>query len=67
MSSHHIIRDEQEPALLLMQTHHRWDLINQLLEWSPTLIVFEQAAEEVLSRGVKVDLLLSLRQIIGKL
>jgi len=66
MSSHHIIRDEQEPALVLMQTHHRWDLIDQLLEWSPTLIVFEEAAEEVLSRGVKVDLLLTTKPMSGE-
>lgn len=65
MSSHHIIRDEQEPALLLMQTHHRWDLIDQLLEWSPTLVVFEQVAEQVLSRGVKVDLILTTKNVEG--
>ena len=66
MSSHHIIRDEQEPALILMKTHHRWDLIDQLLEWSPTLIVFEEVAEEVLSRGVKVDLLLTTKPMSGQ-
>ena len=56
MSSHHIIRDEQEPALFIIDPNAcSLELIQQLLEWSPTLVVVESALEQVLAWGIKID------------
>lgn len=56
MSSHHIVKDEQEPALFIVEPEaSNLELIQQLLEWSPTLVVVEQALEKVLSWGIKID------------
>lgn len=65
MSSHHIVRDEQEPALIL----HRLEAFSEpnlhsLLEWSPTVIGCEPAIEKYTSLGHKLDVaLISLAQI----
>ena len=57
MSSHHIVREKQEPALYIQ---HFGDFdeerLGQLLEWSPTLLVATGAYEKVISLGLKVDL-----------
>lgn len=56
MSSHHIIRDKQEPALIIANGENcSMDLLEQLLEWSPTVIVLDGALERVISLGIKVD------------
>ncbi len=56
MSSHHIVRDEQEPALLI-DDPSALDIesVDQLLEWSPTVLVTQNALEEVLHWGIKID------------
>ncbi|MCY7356939.1 MAG: thiamine diphosphokinase [Rudanella sp.] len=59
MSSHHIVRDEQEPALLIANGEHCSDeLLGQLLEWSPVVVVLDRAIWRVLDLGIKVDVLL---------
>lgn len=56
MSSHHIIREKQEPALLIMNLDgFHPENLGQLLEWSPTVIVNEDVFEAVDSLGIKVD------------
>lgn len=56
MSSHHIIREKQEPALLIMNLDgFHPENLGQLLEWSPTVIVSEDVFEEVDSMGIKID------------
>jgi thiamine pyrophosphokinase len=56
MSSHHIIRDKQEPALIIANGEAcSVDILDQLLEWSPTVIVLDGALERVISLGIKVD------------
>jgi thiamine pyrophosphokinase len=56
MSSHHFVREDQEPALLIADAHTiDFDVVQQLLEWSPTVIVLERALEDVLAWGIKVD------------
>lgn len=56
MSSHHIVRDEQEPALLLLAPAAcPYEVIGQLLEWSPIVLTTEEALEEVLQMQIKVD------------
>lgn len=60
MSSHHIVRENQEPALLIAAADavpFAW--IEQLLEWSPTVMVLEPAVETVLSWGIKLDMVIS--------
>ena len=59
MSSHHIVRDEQEPALLIANgAACDPELLGQLLEWSPTVVVLDSAIWRVLDLDVKVDVLL---------
>jgi thiamine pyrophosphokinase len=58
MSSHHIIREKQEPALLVLGLDSFTDeLLGQLLEWSPTLMVTGDTAEQLNSLGIKFDVL----------
>lgn len=56
MSSHHIVREKQEPALYI---HHLGNFdeeyLGQLLEWSPTLLVAAGEYEKAISLGLKVD------------
>ncbi|RYC70916.1 MULTISPECIES: thiamine diphosphokinase [Spirosoma] len=59
MSSHHIVRDKQEPALLIANGEAcQPELLGQLLEWSPTVVVLDSAIWRVLDLGIKVDVLL---------
>ena len=59
MSSHHIVRDDQEPALIIANgAACNAELLGQLLEWSPLVIVLDSAIERVLELGIKVDVLL---------
>lgn len=59
MSSHHIVRDDQEPALIIANgAACSSELLGQLLEWSPLVIVLDAAIERVLDLGIKVDVLL---------
>ena len=59
MSSHHIVRDDQEPALIIANgLECNSELLGQLLEWSPYVIVLDSAIERVIELGIKVDVLL---------
>nr|WP_315145433.1 thiamine diphosphokinase [uncultured Flavobacterium sp.] len=59
MSSHHIVRDDQEPALIIANgASCKQELLGQLLEWSPLVIVLDSAMERVLELNIKVDVLL---------
>ncbi|KIC03003.1 thiamine pyrophosphokinase [Flavobacterium sp. JRM] len=59
MSSHHIVRDDQEPALIIANgAACNPELLGQLLEWSPLVIVLDSAIERVVKLGIKVDVLL---------
>jgi len=56
MSSHHIVRDNQEPALLVLQAGTvSFEIIEELLEWSPSIIVHESEIELFVFRGIKID------------
>ena len=60
MSSHHIVREKQEPALLILSLDNFGDEeLGQLLEWSPTLIVTVPVAEQLVVYGIKVDLIIA--------
>src|ERR1700761_1754046 len=56
MSSHHVVREKQEPALLVLGLDNfADDLLGQLLEWSPTVITAPQTAEQLNAFGIKID------------
>lgn len=60
MSSHHIVRDEQEPALLALNA--RWlgnETLASLLEWSPTIVVPANEVETLTSLGFKPDVVVA--------
>ena len=59
MSSHHIVRDDQEPALIIANGEScNMELLGQLLEWSPLVVVLDSAINRVLELGIKIDVLL---------
>ncbi len=59
MSSHHIVKDDQEPALIIANgASCSEELLGQLLEWSPIVIVLDSAMSRVMELGIKVDVLL---------
>lgn len=59
MSSHHIVRDDQEPALIIANgAACDKELLGQLLEWSPLVVVLDSAIKRVNALGIKVDVLL---------
>ena len=56
MSSHHVVREAQEPALLILQSSYlSTPHVEPLLEWSPTIVVVGEAVREVVESGVKID------------
>lgn len=56
MSSHHIVKEKQEPALYIHSLGEFDDeALGQLLEWSPTLIVQDTEFEKIYSLGIKAD------------
>lgn len=59
MSSHHIVREKQEPALYLHELENfNEEYLGQLLEWSPTVLVVADEYEKVESLGIKVDVVI---------
>jgi hypothetical protein len=59
MSSHHFVKEGQEPALLIVDAVS-FERAAPLLEWVPTVIVLEAALKDVLQWAIKVDI------VIGK-
>lgn len=60
MSSHHFVKEQQEPALLILKTEGvDFEQIAPLLEWSPTVLVAQEAVEAVISWGIKLDVVLA--------
>lgn len=59
MSSHHIVRDDQEPALIIANgAACDKELLGQLLEWSPLVVVLDSAITRVMALNIKIDVLL---------
>jgi len=59
MSSHHFVKENQEPALIIANGLACEEaILGQLLEWSPYVVVLDGALDRVLSLGIKFDLLL---------
>jgi hypothetical protein len=54
MSSHHFVKEGQEPALLIADALS-FELAMPLLEWAPLVVVCDAALDEVLHWGIKID------------
>jgi thiamine pyrophosphokinase len=60
MSSHHIVREKQEPALVALGLESfPEEMLGQLLEWSPTVIATPLVAELINSFGIKIDIIIA--------
>lgn len=57
MSSHHFVKEGQEPALLIVDALS-FERAAPLLEWVPTVIVLEDALKDVLHWAIKVDVVI---------
>lgn len=57
MSSHHFVKEGQEPALLIAEALS-FELAEPLLEWAPLVVVCDTALDEVLRWGIKIDVVL---------
>lgn len=57
MSSHHFVKEGQEPALFVLEAIP-FHLVEPLLEWVPLVIVADNALEVVLTWGIKIDAVL---------
>jgi len=56
MSSHHVVRDEQEPAVVALGLSADFEeLLGQLMEWSPLLVATARSLPHLLLLGTKVD------------
>lgn len=60
MSSHHIVKEKQEPALYIHNLgNFNEEYLGQILEWSPTLVVNGAIYEKMISLGLKIDVILN--------
>jgi len=62
MSSHHFVKEGQEPALVILEPCS-FSLAAPLLEWSPLVIVRDTALESVQSWGIKIDVVFAQEEI----
>lgn len=58
MSSHHFVKEGQEPALLILDAL-TFDVVGPLLEWAPLVVVAERAIDDVLVWNIKMDVVLT--------
>lgn len=60
MSSHHFVKENQEPALLILETEDlSFETVAPLLEWVPTVLVSQTEVWTVISWGIKIDVILA--------
>lgn len=59
MSSHHFVKEKQEPALLILSdSSFEKDILEQLLEWSPIIIVEDKCLLQLNHEPIKIDYVL---------
>jgi hypothetical protein len=58
MSSHHFVKEGQEPALLILDAL-TFDIAGPLLEWAPLVVVSQPAVEDVILWNIKMDVVLA--------
>lgn len=62
MSSHHFVRENQEPGLYIDEWFpSATELLEQLSQWAPKIIVHEHVLNEVLETGTKIDVVLYIK------
>ena len=60
MSSHHFVKEQQEPAVFILNPSGiNFESVTPLLEWSPTVLVDQESVDLVLSWGIKIDVVLA--------
>src|SRR5690554_2863868 len=59
MSSHHFVKEGQEPTVWVLGNQYQEEVLGQLLEWSPTVVASVDAVEKLFSLQVKMDKVLS--------
>lgn len=60
MSSHHFVKEQQEPALIILDTNGiQYEQVAPLLEWVPTVMVTQDEVYTVISWGVKIDIIVA--------
>ncbi len=68
MSSHHIVREDQEPALFILSAEAlSFEKVQELLEWSPTVMVAEWEVNKAKDWGIKLDVVLCTEANLEKL
>lgn len=55
MSSHHFVREGQEPDIIVAGCDIDTEILGPLLEWSPRVIAIDDAVEKLLLEQIKVD------------
>ena len=59
MSSHHVVREKQEPALIIANGEScSRDLLEDLLAWSPFIVVLDSAIHRINELNIKANVLL---------
>jgi len=58
MSSHHFVKEGQEPALFILEPIS-FQVASPLLEWAPLVLVSENVLDDVLRWGIKIDVVLA--------
>lgn len=55
MSSHHFVKEGQEPTVWVLGNQYQEEVLGQLLEWSPTVVTTNDAIEKLFSLQIKID------------
>lgn len=58
MSSHHFVKEGQEPALVILDAVP-FPSVENLLEWAPLVVVHEKSLDAVIRWGIKIDVVLA--------
>lgn len=55
MSSHHFVKEGQEPSVIVLGDISDWEILGGTLEWSPKVIANNEGYHALSGAGVKVD------------
>lgn len=66
MSSHHFVKEGQEPAILIVD-QIPFRQAEPFLEWSPLVMVTESVVDHVVAWGIKVDVVFARPEKVGHL
>jgi hypothetical protein len=58
MSSHHFVREGQEPALFILEPV-QLAMAEPLLEWAPLVVITEDCVDDILLWGIKIDIVIA--------